>query len=113
MGGAVRPQRPHWLIGCRTPEEANRLPPVYNSDYAMTIEEAVARLQELYEASRPTKELSLAPLLFGIRHADELAGFTHATLRRVAQQATGHANYATEIHQGRRLARYVQWRPQS
>ena len=61
----------------------------------------------------PTRELSLAPLLFGVRYADGLDAFSRADLRRIAQQATGYANYATEIHQGRRLARYVQWRPSS
>ena len=76
----------------------------------MNEQEATQRLRAMYQQSFARQERSIVPMLFGIRYADELAGYKVRNLERIAQQATGYANYATEIHQGRRMARYVQWR---
>ena len=72
--------------------------------------QAIRRLQEMYEAAAARKERSIAPILFGIRYADELAHYSTSELKRIAFQATGYASYETEIGNGRRLAQYVQWR---
>lgn len=68
---------------------------------------AVQRLQAMYDAASFRKERSIVPQLFGIKYAQDLAGYQVKDLKQIALRATGYASYGGEIYKGIRLARYV------
>ena len=68
----------------------------------MTEQEAIRRLRELWEHAPPGQK-ALAPLLFGIKYADELEGHS---LQRIAEQSS-QPSYSVEIGYGMKLAEYV------
>lgn len=76
----------------------------------MTQEEAIQRLRVMYATATGKGERSLAPVLFGVRYAEQLTAFRTDDLRLIAGEATGYPNYGNEINQGRRMASYVQWK---
>lgn len=76
----------------------------------MTEQEAVRSLREMYERGWREREAGIAALLFGIRHADEIANWPQKELDEIARLATGRTSYGSLIDKGRRAARYVQWR---
>lgn len=65
---------------------------------------AIATLREMYQAA-PEGEMVTQIHLFGVKYGHELAG---VDLSHLAERATGHRSYATEIAKGIRLAKYVQ-----
>jgi hypothetical protein len=69
----------------------------------MTLDQAVEKLKEQYETASDGEQV-LQIHLFGIKFADELADLS---LQDIAEQATGHRSYGTEIRKGIRLSRYV------
>lgn len=73
----------------------------------MTVGEAAAVLRRMYrDAPRGEKTTSLH--MFGIKHADDLAGLS---IEEVVQKAGIPKSYHVEINKGRRLAKYVQIKP--
>ena len=72
----------------------------------MTEDEAIRILRDMYQDA-PHREKVIRIHLFGIKYADEL---NDLHLKTVAEQATGHESYDTEIHKGIRLAKYVRLR---
>ena len=72
----------------------------------MTQEEAVLILRNMY-SNAPRGDKVTMIHLFGINYATELVGLHVAT---IAERATGHRSYGTEIAKGMKLARYVQVR---
>ncbi len=69
----------------------------------MTVEQLIATLKDRYETA-DKRELALAIDLFGIEFCEHLAG---QPVTLIAEAATGHKSYATEIRKGMRLAKYV------
>lgn len=69
----------------------------------MDTTEAANILRRMYEDS-PSQEKSTQIHLFGIMYAQELASLS--TLEVVVQAGLART-YATEVHKGRRLAKYV------
>ena len=74
----------------------------------LTEDEAAEELQTMYAAATLFGEKSRAALLFGVRFAAEIEGFTTTTLGRIAKRATGSVNYGYEISKGRWLAGYAE-----
>ena len=72
----------------------------------MTEDEAVRKLREMYE-NAPSRERKTSIHLFGIKYAQILEGMP---INKIAEQATGHESYGTEIRNGIRLSKYVQLR---
>ena len=66
--------------------------------------EAIATLREMYQTA-PDGEMVTQIHLFGVKYAHELSGFD---LYHLAERATVHRSYGTEIAKGIRLAKYVQ-----
>jgi hypothetical protein len=71
---------------------------------AMTIEQAAAELAKMYKGGLVSREQALSVHLFGIKHADEIAGMS---LPELAARAGIPKAYATELRKGINLARYV------
>ena len=69
----------------------------------MTTEEAIRIFSEMYSQA-PYGEVAVQAHLFGIKYAGQLEGLN---LYHIAERATGHKAYGTEINKGRNLARYV------
>ncbi len=72
----------------------------------MTPEELTDKLKSMYE-NAPDRDSVTMIHLFGIMYADELKHCS-ASKEEIAQNATGHPSYQTEINKGIRLARYVE-----
>ena len=72
----------------------------------MTEDDAIRRLRDMYR-NAPYREKAASIHLFGIKYANELSNLN---LKAIAEQATGHESYHSEIHKGIRLAKYVQLR---
>ncbi|NIY72837.1 hypothetical protein HCZ30_10385 [Marivivens donghaensis] len=64
----------------------------------------VDELKRRYQSASKS-EVALSIHLFGIEFADALQG---ASVHLIAEEATGHPSYGTEIRKGMRLAKYVQ-----
>ncbi len=74
----------------------------------MTEQEAVRTLQEMYERMSADGDRSVAAVLFGILHADDVAYWPDKKLRRIIKQATGTSGaYVADISKGRRAAFYL------
>lgn len=69
----------------------------------MTEQELISQLKARYETAND-REAVLAIHLFGIAFADELSG---QQINTIAEAATGHRSYGSEIRKGMRLAPYV------
>ena len=69
----------------------------------MTIDEAASNLRELYRAA-PRGDKSISVVLFGLKHADDLAGLS---VQQVVLRSGIPSNYSPMVNQGRKLARYV------
>ena len=74
---------------------------------AMTVEEAAAELKRMYERA-PQGEQTTMLHLFGIKYADDLVGLS---IGDVVRKADISKSYPTEINKGRRLAKYVDIKP--
>ncbi len=68
----------------------------------MTEQKAICMLRDLYEHA-PEGMKAVAPILFGLKYADELAGHS---LARIAAQGS-RACYDVELRYGVKLAEYV------
>lgn len=68
----------------------------------MTEQEAIRKFRALYERA-PLGEKALAPIIFGLKYADELVGLS---INRIAIES-GHRTYHVGIRHGRKLAKYV------
>lgn len=69
----------------------------------MTSEQLTAELKKRYE-SADKREVALTIHLFGIQFADKLDGHS---INAIAESATGHSSYGTEIRKGMRLSKHV------
>ena len=69
----------------------------------MTTEEAIRILSDMYSQA-PYGETALQAHLFGIKYADQLKDLN---IHDIAERATSHRAYGTEINKGRKLAKYV------
>lgn len=70
----------------------------------MTADQLIVELKSRYElAERGSLPLSIH--LFGIAYAEELAGHS---LSEIAEAATGHRSYGTEIRKGMKIAPHVE-----
>lgn len=69
----------------------------------MTFEQLTGELRQRYETAEK-REVALAIHLSGIQFADALEG--HA-INAIAESATGHSSYGTEIRKGMRLSKHV------
>ncbi len=72
----------------------------------MSEERLVAELKRRYETA-DKKEVVTAIHLFGIAFAKDLVGHS---INRIAEAATGHGSYGSEIRKGMRLAPHVSLR---
>lgn len=72
----------------------------------MTPHELIAILERMYREGKAKREAVLMIHLFGIKYADEIRACGES-LHRIAELATGHPSYGTEINKGMSLARYV------
>ncbi|WP_374424198.1 hypothetical protein [Paracoccus sp. (in: a-proteobacteria)] len=69
----------------------------------MTFEQLTKELRARYDTA-DKREVVLAIHLFGIQFADALEGHS---INAVAEAATGHGSYGTEIRKGMRLSKHV------
>ena len=74
---------------------------------ALTEREAAARLDWMYD-SAPSNQKAVRVHLFGIKHAEDLAGLN---LKTVVEEAGLRASYSTEVRKGMNLARHVTLKP--
>ena len=74
---------------------------------ALTELAAAARLERMYN-SAPSNEKAVRVHLFGIKHAEDLAGLN---LKTVVKAAGLGESYSTEVRKGMNLARYVTLKP--
>ena len=78
----------------------------------MTFEEAAAKLKEMFEGA-PEGERTAMVHLFGIKYADEIRYLSSARIASIAQLSkSGSGAYATELSKGRKLAKYVDLKPE-
>ena len=71
----------------------------------MTLDELVAKLQEMYE-NAPYGEKPVSVVRFAIEYASELERWSNAAVARAAH-LTPKDSYSVEIGYGRKLAKYV------
>ena len=69
----------------------------------MELQQLADELRKMYNGA-PRGEQTTMIHLFGIKYASEL---TRTSPGSVIKQAGLHSSYVTEIHKGRRLAKYV------
>lgn len=74
----------------------------------MTTNQLIGQLREMYSEAEGQKVVSIH--LFGIKYAAELSCYKNRELNAIAEAATGHSSYGTEISKGRALAPYVEVR---
>lgn len=74
----------------------------------MTFEALTDELKRRYENAKK-RAVALAIHLFGIEFANAIDGHP---LNALAEAATGHSSYGTEIRKGMRLSKYVMLKPQ-
>ena len=72
----------------------------------MTEDEAITVLRDMYSNARYGEKTTQIHL-FGIKYAKAL---NNMDLKTIAQRATGHVSYQTEMHKGMKLAKYVEVR---
>lgn len=70
----------------------------------MTIDEAAKILREMYDHGATKSEAATFVHLLGIKYADQIDGMS---LPELAARAGISVNYKTEMHKGRKLAKYV------
>ena len=71
----------------------------------MTIDEAASKLREMYY-SAAYGDKSIAVVLFGLKHADDL-GRGRLNVQQVVSRAGIPLNYSPMVNAGRKLASYV------
>ena len=69
----------------------------------MTLEEAAYRLWKMYDEA-PRGEKAIAPIVFGIRHSDEVKRYSASAIVR---QSTIPGSYSVEVGYGSKLADHV------
>lgn len=74
----------------------------------MTKNQLIGQLREMYDQAEGKKVVFIH--LFGIMYAGELSCFLNRELDDIAEAATGHRSYGTEISKGRALAPFVEVR---
>ena len=75
----------------------------------MMSNELVDILARMYGEGKATGETATMIHLFGIKYADEIRSCGKSP-HKIAELATGHHSYGTEINKGMNLARYVEER---
>ena len=74
----------------------------------MNVQELADKLREMYETA-PKGEQATMIHLFGIKYAADLNG---VSLASVIEHSGLHRSYVTEVNKGRKLAKYVDLKPQ-